>query len=125
MEHSKPENQWEKEIPERYLHFLDRHIEDVVEGKTPDFLELNQIASEIAVSHKHLIDVMQQKYGNHPRHFYDAKIIDKAKDLLLNTDDSIAEIARKLTYDPSNFSKFFKKWTGETPGNFRLQNRQI
>nr|WP_315095501.1 AraC family transcriptional regulator [Chryseobacterium timonianum] len=34
---------------------------------------------------------------------------------------AIAEIARKFTYDPSEFSKFFKKRTGQTPGNFRKQ----
>jgi AraC-like DNA-binding protein len=36
---------------------------------------------------------------------------------MLNTSDkSVAEIARIFTYDPSNFSKFFKKMTGLTPG---------
>ena len=39
--------------------------------------------------------------------------------LLKETKASIAQIAIQLTYDPSNFSKFFKKWTGLTPGNFR------
>lgn len=107
------------EISEQYFQFLDQHIDDVVSGKAQAFLELNQIASELAISHQHLSDTIQKEFGNHPCHFYDSKIIEKAKEMLLNTDFSIAEIARKFTYDPSNFSKFFKKWTGETPGDFR------
>lgn len=113
-----------EEISTEYFKFLDHHIEDVISGKTADFMELNQIASELAVSHKHLTYVIQKEFGEHPCHFYDFKIIERAKEILLNTNLSIAEIARKFTYDPSNFSKFFKKWTSETPGNFRKNNKK-
>ncbi len=41
--------------------------------------------------------------------------------MLLETDQSISEIAKILTYDPSNFTKFFKKWEGKTPGQFRKE----
>lgn len=111
-----------KEIAEKYFSFLDDHIEKVTLGEVQDFLELNEIASQLAISHQHLSDTIQKEFGHHPCHFYDLKIIEKAKEMLLNNEISIAEAARKLTYDPSNFSKFFKKWTGETPGSFRKQN---
>lgn len=116
------ENKKEKrsvEITKQYVEFLDHHIEDVVSGQRPAFMELNQIARELAVSHQHLTDTIQKEMGNHPCHFYDARIIDKAKELLTNSADSVAQIAHTLTYDPANFSKFFKKWTGQTPGSFR------
>lgn len=108
-----------KVIARQYLDFIDQHIKDVISGDAPVFMELNQIAAELAVSHKHLTDTIQKEMGNHPCHFYDAKIIDKAKYMLKNADLSIAQIALILTYDPSNFSKFFKKWTGVTPGKYR------
>lgn len=107
------------EITERYFEFLDQHIEDVISGKILNFLELNEIASILAVTHQHLSDTIQKETGNHPCHFYDSKIIDRAKKMLSETNLSIAEVARRFTYDPSNFSKFFKKWTDETPGEFR------
>lgn len=107
------------EITRKYFEFLDRHIADVVNGRVSEFLELNQIARELAVSHNHLTDTIQKEKGNHPCHFYDQKIIEAMKDMLVSTDRSVAEIARIFTYDPSNFSKFFKKFTGETPGRFR------
>lgn len=113
-----------KEITENYFRFLDKHILDVISGKVDEFMEINQIASELFVSHKHLTDTVQKETGNHPCHFYDLKILDEAKKMLLETDKSIAEIAKILTYDPSNFSKFFKKFIGQTPGQFRKENKK-
>ena len=108
-----------KEITNDYFTFLDNHIADVVSGTVSDFLEINQIADALYVSPNHLSDTVQQATGNHPCHFYDLKIIEQAQKMLTETDLSIAEIARKLTYDPSNFSKFFKKFNGQTAGEYR------
>ncbi|MBO9729466.1 MAG: helix-turn-helix transcriptional regulator [Chitinophaga sp.] len=102
---------------------MDKHIADVVSGHVADFMEINQIASELFLSHKHLTDIIQQETGHHPCHFYDVKIIEKAKQMLLTTDKSVADIATTLTYDPSNFSKFFKKMVGQTPGEFQKENK--
>lgn len=113
-----------KEITENYFQFLDKHIEDVVLGKVDEFMEINQIANALFISHKHLTDTVQKETGSHPCHFYDLKIIDEAKKMLLETDKSISEIAKILTYDPSNFSKFFKKIIGQTPGQFRKENKK-
>ncbi len=113
-----------KEITENYFQFLDKHIADVVSGNVSDFMEINKIASELFISHKHLIDTVQKETGNHPCHFYDLKIIDEAKRMLSETDKSVSEIAKILTYDPSNFSKFFKKFVGQTPIKFREENKK-
>jgi len=58
-----------------------------------EMMEINEIASKLHVSHKHLTDVVTNTLGHHPCHFYDDKIIGKAKYLLTETDLSIAEIA--------------------------------
>lgn len=113
-----------EEITENYFQFLDNHIEDVVLGKTEEFMGINQIASALFISHKHLTDTVQKETGSHPCHFYDLKILDEAKKMLLETDKTISEIAKILTYDPSNFSKFFKKFIGKTPGQFRKENKK-
>ena len=121
MENS--ENKRSAQITKQYFAFLDQHVEDVASGKTTDFMELNQIANALHISHSHLSDTLQKSTGHHPCHFYDLKIVEKAKSLLKDTDLSIAFIAKKLTYDPSNFSKFFKKFTGQTAGEFRKQQK--
>lgn len=113
-----------KEITEKYFQFLDKHVADVVSGNVSYFMEINQIASELFVSHTHLTDTVQKEMGNHPCHYYDLKIIDRAKEMLTETEKPVVEIARILTYDSSNFSKFFKKFVGKTPGQFRKDNKK-
>jgi AraC-like DNA-binding protein len=113
-----------KEITENYFQFLDKHIADVVSGNVDEFMEINKIAKALFLSHTHLTDTVQKETGNHPCHFYDLKILDEAKRMLSETDKSIAEIAKILTYDPSNFSKFFKKFIGQTPGQFRKETKK-
>lgn len=113
-----------EEITKTYFDFLDKHLEDIVSGRETEMLELNQIAVKLCVSHKHLTDTVQQITGNHPCHFYDKKILEHAKQMLVETNLSIAGIAKILTYDPSNFSKFFKKIEGQTPGAFRKNHKK-
>lgn len=110
-----------EEIKNLYFNYLDKHIHDVVSGIELDFKSINQIAQELNISHYHLTDTVQKETGQHPCHFYDLKIIETAKELLINSNYSIAEIAKMLTYEPSNFSKFFKKFTNKTPGQFRSE----
>ncbi len=112
-----------KEITENYFQYLDKHIADVVSGTVDEFMEINQIARALFLSHTHLTDTVQKETGNHPCHFYDLRILDEAKRMLTQTDKTIAEIAKILTYDPSNFSKFFKKFVGQTPKKFREENK--
>jgi AraC family transcriptional regulator, regulatory protein of adaptative response / methylphosphotriester-DNA alkyltransferase methyltransferase len=109
------------EITRDYFVFLDKHLNDIVKGHVIKMMELNQIAKALFISHTHLTDTIQQSTGHHPCFFYELKIIELAKKMLLNDEASIAEIAHTLTYDPSNFSKFFKKITGQTPGEFRKE----
>lgn len=113
-----------KEITENYFQFLDNHIGEVISGEVTEFMEINQIANALFISHKHLTDTVQKETGHHPCHFYDLKILDEAKNMLSETDLSVSEIARRLTYDPSNFTKFFKKFVGQTPGQFRIENKK-
>lgn len=110
-----------EEITIAYFAFLDQHIVDVVDGRVSDFMGINQIAQALYISHTHLTDTIQKTKGEHPCYFYDLKIVEQAKKMLRETDQSIAEIAKILTYDPSNFSKFFKKFVGQTPQQWRIK----
>ncbi|MNL57280.1 DNA-binding transcriptional regulator AraC [compost metagenome] len=42
-----------------------------------------------------------------------------SKSLLQIDKMPISEVARTLTYDPSNFTKFFKRFSGKTPKQYR------
>ncbi|MDF2475111.1 MAG: DNA-binding protein [Sphingobacterium sp.] len=126
------ENQHERvkrgtEITERYFEFLNQHIDDVVSGIVVAFMQINEIASTLFISHTHLTDTLQKETRNHLCHFYDLKNYRKGKEISFIFHQTIAEIARLLTYDPSNFSKFFKKFVGKTPGQYRtnLKNEKF
>ncbi|MBO9616950.1 MAG: AraC family transcriptional regulator [Dyadobacter sp.] len=102
-----------------YFELIDIHLSRLAEGQETEMMELGDIARELCVSHKHLIAIVKQATGHHPCHFYIQKILEKVNTLLNETDYPVAEIARKLSYDPSNFTKFYKKYAGMTPGQYR------
>lgn len=108
-----------KEIADRYFNLLDDHLADLINGKATEMLELKDIAQKLFVSHKYLIEIIKEDHGHHPCHFYIQKILEQANALLAGTDLAVSEIALKLTYDPSNFGKFYKKYMGITPGQYR------
>jgi YesN/AraC family two-component response regulator len=49
--------------------------------------------------------------------------LDKAKELLLTTDDKINEIAKQVGYLPPYFIRVFKKNEGVTPGQYRERRK--
>ncbi len=66
---------------------------------------LRRHLSQVGSSYLHLLEEVQQK---------------EAENLLLNSDMEIQEIALYLGYiQPTNFTRAFKKWTGQTPITFR------
>ena len=51
--------------------------------------------------------------------------LEKAKDLLVHSELSIAEIAEKLNYtNAQNFIRYFKKHCGVTPGKYRQEKKE-
>ena len=111
-------------ITREYFAFLDRHPDDLLAGRETEMLHINGIAQRLFIAPVHLSNTVKLITGNHPCYYFDKKIIDLARHLLLETQLSSAEIARRLTFDPSNFNKFYKKLTGETPSQFREKNRR-
>lgn len=62
-------------------------------------------------------------YGKTPLTYRDELRIEKAKRLLLRAHLSVGEAARECGFeDESYFGRFFKKQTGETPGEFRKRS---
>lgn len=115
----KPNTLRQEEITRKYFSFLDNHLRNVVDGGSQEFLTLKEISMEIAISHQHLIEIVKAHTGKPPRYFYETKILEEAKKMLTDYNMKPAVVAKNLTYDPSNFSKFFKKWTGKTPGEYK------
>jgi AraC family transcriptional regulator, regulatory protein of adaptative response / methylphosphotriester-DNA alkyltransferase methyltransferase len=108
-----------KEITEDYLKHLDAHILNLKEGKEDVALEIKDFAAMLHVHPVHLSNTIKEVTGQSTCDLYEDRLLTAAKELILGTNMSIAQIARQLTYDPSNFTKFFKQYTGTTPKKFR------
>ena len=111
------------EIVAQYLAELQKHLQELKAGKAASTFEIQDIASLMHIHPTHLSNTVQEQLGKSPCDIYEEKLVDIAKELLLTTERSISDIARHLTFDPSNFSKFFKRFSGMTPKQFRDQQK--
>lgn len=104
-----------------YLQLLDEHLADVWEGRVDRMKHIKDFAHDLHIHPVHLSATIKEVTGGPPCADYEAKIMDIARQQLLTSTDSIGNIARRLTYDPSNFTKFFKHFEGLTPKQYRQQ----
>src|SRR6476620_12257816 len=108
-----------QEITQAFLKELDQHLDELKSGKATTTFEVQDIAALLYIHPTHLSNTIQEELKRSPCDIYEERLMAIAKELILTTDLSIAEIARQLTFDPSNFSKFFKHFAGITPKKFR------
>jgi AraC family transcriptional regulator, regulatory protein of adaptative response / methylphosphotriester-DNA alkyltransferase methyltransferase len=108
-----------KEITGDYLARLDEHIQQLKEGKAERALEIREFAAMLHVHPVHLSNTIKEVTGQSTCSLYEERLVRISKELLLGTNLPVAQIARQLTYDPSNFTKFFKHFTGTTPKKYR------
>jgi AraC-like DNA-binding protein len=108
-----------EEITADFLKELDNHLQDIVTGKIDHYFEIQDFAKILHIHPTHLSNTIKLTTGKAPCDFCHEKTLAIAKDLIENTDLKISEIAQKLTYEPTNFTKYFKKSVGQTPTAFR------
>lgn len=98
---------------------LDNHLDKIVAGQTDTYLEIQDMAAMLYIHPTHLSNTLKTTTGLSPCDICNNKTIEKAKLLLDNKELTIAAIAHLLTYEPTNFTKYFKKHTGQTPSQYR------
>jgi AraC family transcriptional regulator, regulatory protein of adaptative response / methylphosphotriester-DNA alkyltransferase methyltransferase len=110
-----------KEIVSQFMLELDKHIDELKTGQAEKSLELNEIAERLFIAPNHMSDTVKEVLGKSTCEIYENKLVEITKEMLRNSNKPINEIARTLDYDPSNFTKFFKHFTGLTPSQYRKQ----
>jgi AraC family transcriptional regulator of adaptative response / methylphosphotriester-DNA alkyltransferase methyltransferase len=107
------------EIAAAFLSEMDKHLQDIVDGKAFEILEIKTIADLLHIHPRHLSNTIKLVTGKSACHIFEEKLLTIAKRKLEESHLSIADIARLLLYDPSNFTKFFKQYAGQTPSTYR------
>lgn len=83
-------------------------------------LRIQDYADILAITANHLTETVRLTTGRTPNAFLQDKLVLEIKRLLIHSDMPISEIADSLHFtDQSYFTKFFKKYTGLTPLQFR------
>jgi AraC family transcriptional regulator of adaptative response / methylphosphotriester-DNA alkyltransferase methyltransferase len=108
------------EIFADYLRELDKHLDDVVKERTDVMFEVRDFAEILHIHPTHLTNTIKQTTGKSPCFFFEEKIMAIAKDML-QKNTPIKEVAYRLTFDASNFTKFFKRFEGVTPKQYKEQ----
>lgn len=93
---------------------------EAINSTPAEELSLSSLAQRLYMTPNALGALFKAEMGVSFRSYRTASIVLRAKELLVHTDQSIADISEKLGYrDVAHFSRAFKKETGITPGKYR------
>ncbi|MEL6651497.1 MAG: helix-turn-helix transcriptional regulator [Bacteroidota bacterium] len=82
--------------------------------------KIEQIADHLSVSQRYLSDTLKKETGKSSTEHLHLYLIDAAKNILLNPNKSISEVAYELGFEyPTYFSRLFKKKEGISPREYR------
>jgi AraC-like DNA-binding protein len=109
----------QKEIVLQYIAELDKHMLELKAGQVEIMHEISDFANILHILPVHLSNTVKQVTGRSSCDLFEERLVNLSKELLTTTTAPVAEIARQMTYDPSNFTKFFKRFVGMTPKQYR------
>lgn len=112
-----------KELSTSLLEQFNRQISTYLEsGKLQEngIPSIEQIAKKMLVSQRYLSDTLKKETGKTTTEHLHLHLIDEAKNILLQPNKSISEVAYELGFEyPPYFSRFFKKKEGISPTQYR------
>jgi AraC-like DNA-binding protein len=89
-------------------------------------LDLDALAQVAAVSKFHLVRVFDEATGTTPHHFLSCLRVQRAKELLLNSDSAITDVCLEVGYNSlGTFSNTFSELVGLPPQAFRAMPRRL
>ena len=80
-------------------------------------------ADQVGMSANYMSDLLKKETGRNAQDHIHLFVIEKAKNILLNSNDTISQVAYGLGFDYSqHFSRIFKAKTGMSPKEYRTIN---
>lgn len=107
---------------QKHYHVISRAEEYIARSFCDPNLTLNTVAAHVGMSAAHFSAVFSQTLGKSFIAYLTACRVEKARELLENTDMKLADIAMEIGYnEPSYFSHVFRKTVGVTPKDYRAE----
>lgn len=108
-----------KDIIIRFEEFITNYFNSH-EIKSIGIPTVKYCAEAMNLSPNYFSDLLKSETGKNTQEHIHYHLLEKAKNILLNSDININEVAYKLGFEhPQSFSKFFKKKAGLTPTMYR------
>lgn len=105
------------EIAYKVINYLEHHYTEDV--------SLDSISTALFLNKNYVAHVFKDETGYSPMYYMNSLRMSRAKALLMETNESVSDIAVKCGYtDFTHFSKQFKKYTGFSPRRFRLSEME-
>lgn len=111
-----------KDLLNKFENLVENYINSnkIVELGLPT---VSYFAKELSLSSKYFGDLIKKETGNAAQDFIQLKLMEKAKEKVIDTSKSISEVSYSLGFKyPSHFTRFFKEKIGKTPIEYRSQN---
>ena len=109
------------DILTRFEALLDNYFESN-RAKAEGLPTVKWCASELCLSSNYFGDLIKKETGKTAQEHIQLKLIGLAKEMVLNPERSISEIAYELGFQyPQHFTRLFKKVTGMPPNDYRQQ----
>lgn len=103
---------------------LSNQIKEIIDNRYEEDISLETISDELNYNPNYISSIFKKESGITFSDYLLEVRFDKAKDLLINTDLTVKEIAERLKYSNSqNFIRSFKKRESITPGRFRQEHK--
>lgn len=97
-----------------------RWFRDEIDRRFDTWHQVHDYASRLGYSTRTLNRLARGNTGLSAKQLIDERVVLEAKRLLSHGDEPVVDVAAQLGFDdPSNFSSYFQRHTGQTPGGFR------
>lgn len=109
------------QLDERYLQLIKAHLNNLVKGKAEKMLDIEDFADQLCIHPTHLSNAIKEKTGISACGVFQLEIGQVAKELLTDPNRKVQDVALMLDFEPSQFTKWFKRIYGTTPKLFQRQ----
>ena len=105
----------------RFERLLDDYLSEGVAARE-GLPSVRYFADKICLSPNYFGDLVKKETGKSAQEYIQLKMIDAAKESLLDPDKTIGQVAGELGFQyPQHFVRFFRRYAGCTPNQYRTR----